>query len=156
MYYAKPEKPKRGASPLSTDFMGSAVVEEIDFRKFKSVDMTLPLAYRSDKRLRGEIFSDGFYPRFKYNGKEYQAVIRLGNYDMHTDYAAPHLEYAKEVASLGVPKEQVLGLIKLKATYDHDTNSFNFNMTKLMKNPNCGKHRTNNAYWAVLRRRANC
>jgi hypothetical protein len=191
IYYARPERPRKGMSVWEYDIQGSTVAQIEDFRVFDSKDLTLPLAYRSDTRSpdgRGGIFDNGFYPKLMY-GKAYQAVIRLGNMDMDTNYAvsfsrdftipiifpfdpqkpprdgstrntniyvcaldrwleiynlqevvAPHLEYAKEVASLGVPKEQVLGLIIVRSTFVRRTNSFTFDITRLRKNPNCGKH----------------
>ena len=186
--YVRPEPLRKGMSYKEYDIHGSTVVEKEDFRVFRSMDLTLPLAYRGDTRDPDVIFRDGFYPREQYQGRGYKAVIRLGNMDMNTKYAvsfsreftipvlfpfdpakpppdrhtrnanvyvcaldswleiynmqkivAPHLEYAKEVASLGVPTEQVLGVVIVEATFSRRTNSFDFEMKKIRKNPNCGK-----------------
>jgi len=55
-------------------------------------------------------------------------------------FVAPHLVYAMEVASLGVPPEHVLGMVTVEAQYVKPKNIFTFKLKELRKNDKCAKH----------------
>jgi hypothetical protein len=78
------------------DIMGTAVVDEAEFRRFDSTDGTWPIVFRSDTRPYSEIFGKGFQPRTdataKYLGGSSitappAVALQLGNMDLDKETA---------------------------------------------------------------------
>jgi hypothetical protein len=82
---------------LSTfDIMGTAVVDQAEFRGFDSADGSWPIVFRSDTRPYSEIFGKGFSPRTdaaaRYLGVSSltappAVALQLGNMDLDKDTA---------------------------------------------------------------------